>query len=173
MAENSHSSTINLMSREDRRGSGIIKIIKILFKNSAGDIISECSAGQDLIVEMSYVANEELLGNKLVCGIMFKDVYGIPIFNSHNRMNSQQFPRNLGNKGVFHVRLKDLPLPEGKYYIKYALLDAGVTYLDSIDNAASINIVGGTFFSSGELPPSSHGKCLVRASWSAIKTPQG
>jgi hypothetical protein len=42
----------------------------------------------------------------------------------------------------------------------------GSDYLDSISDAAELNVIAGDFFDSGKLPPSSHGVCLVQGTWS-------
>ena len=42
---------------------------------------------------------------------------------------------------------------------------AGDEYLDRIDEAAELTVVEGDFYGSGEVPPLSHGCCLVAAEW--------
>jgi lipopolysaccharide transport system ATP-binding protein len=38
-------------------------------------------------------------------------------------------------------------------------------YLDAMEDAYELTVTGGDFFGSGEVPPATHGCCLVDASW--------
>jgi len=38
-------------------------------------------------------------------------------------------------------------------------------YLDSMSDAAELQIISGKFFESGEVTPASHGFCLVEGRW--------
>jgi lipopolysaccharide transport system ATP-binding protein len=41
----------------------------------------------------------------------------------------------------------------------------GGEYLDAMDDAYELSVTDGDFFGSGEVPPASHGCCLVDARW--------
>ena len=47
---------------------------------------------------------------------------------------------------------------------KYSLMLNG-EYLDAMEDACELTVTGGDFFGSGEVPPATHGCCLVDASW--------
>ena len=89
---------------------------------------------------------------------------GIPVFLHHNRMVGSDFG-NLPHEGSFVCRIKKLPLTSSNYRIGYSIM-IGNEYLDSMSDAAELNVLAGDFFSSGEVPPSSHGFCLVEGNWS-------
>jgi lipopolysaccharide transport system ATP-binding protein len=38
-------------------------------------------------------------------------------------------------------------------------------YLDGMSNASQLSVIDGNFYGSGEVPPVSHGVCLVDAQW--------
>jgi lipopolysaccharide transport system ATP-binding protein len=38
-------------------------------------------------------------------------------------------------------------------------------YLDAMEDAYELTVTDGDFFGSGEVPPATHGCCLVDASW--------
>ena len=43
-------------------------------------------------------------------------------------------------------------------------------YLARIDDASELIIIDGNFYGSGEVPPISHGCCLVDARWELLDT---
>lgn len=46
----------------------------------------------------------------------------------------------------------------------------GNDYLDSISDTAELNVMEGPFFGTCEVPPSSHGFCLVDTQWTLEKS---
>jgi lipopolysaccharide transport system ATP-binding protein len=62
-------------------------------------------------------------------------------------------------------RIYNTPLTPSTYRIIYSIMNGG-DYLDRISDAAEFHVIAGDFFSSGEVPPSSHGFCLLRGRWS-------
>ena len=73
----------------------------------------------------------------------------------------------LPESGAFVCRLQRLPLPRSTYWIGYSVM-ADAEYLDRISDAAELTVVEGDFFGSGEVPPISHGVCLVEGRWRLV-----
>jgi lipopolysaccharide transport system ATP-binding protein len=94
-----------------------------------------------------------------------KTQWDVPVFLHHNRMTGDEFGE-LPNEGSFVCRIRKLPLVPSTYRIGYSIMISGGDYLDSMGDAAELNVIAGDFFGSGEVPPSSHGFCLVEGSWS-------
>ena len=68
------------------------------------------------------------------------------------------------NLNEFSIKIKELPLVAGKYSITYNLIgDEG--YLDGIEDAIELIVESGDFEGYTEIPPSSHGKYLIKADW--------
>jgi len=72
----------------------------------------------------------------------------------------------LPETGLFICSIKKFPLSVSTYRLGYSIMkDNGTVYVDSLSDACSITVVEGDYYGSGETPPSSHGCCLINASW--------
>ena len=100
----------------------------------------------------------------LLLFIIFKTTFDSPVFLQHNRMTGDFFGK-LPQTGSFICHLERLPLPSSTYSIGFSVMSDG-EYLDRIDDAFELTVIEGDFFGSGEVPPISHGVCLVKAKWS-------
>jgi lipopolysaccharide transport system ATP-binding protein len=87
----------------------------------------------------------------------------VPVFLQHSRLTRDEWP-SLPRRGAFVCRIPRLPLPPSSYTITYSLMRGG-EYLDAMEDACELNVTGGDFFGSGEVPPATHGCCLVDARW--------
>jgi lipopolysaccharide transport system ATP-binding protein len=72
---------------------------------------------------------------------------------------------NMACDGSFVCRIYKLPLTTSVYRIGYSIM-VGNDYLDNMSDAAELNVAAGDYYLSGEVPPSSHGFCLVEGHWS-------
>lgn len=81
----------------------------------------------------------------------------------HNRLTQDEFWK-IPPSGAFVCRINRLPLPASTYSLDYSLMLDGV-YLDAMDQATELSVADGDFYGSGEVPPASHGICLVDAQW--------
>jgi lipopolysaccharide transport system ATP-binding protein len=107
---------------------------------------------------------------QVIASIQFKTQWEVPVFLQHNRLTHDEFGP-LPKKGAFVCRLPKLPLPSATYRIAYSIIaDRGYgVYFDAIDDALELTVMDGDFFGSGEVPPPTHGCCLVPASWRVEK----
>jgi lipopolysaccharide transport system ATP-binding protein len=87
----------------------------------------------------------------------------VPVFLQHNRLTRDQW-NALPPKGVFVCRIRRLPLPPSSYRLGFSVMFDD-EYLDRIDDAGELIVTDGDFYGSGEVPPVSHGCCLVDAEW--------
>jgi lipopolysaccharide transport system ATP-binding protein len=58
-------------------------------------------------------------------------------------------------------------LPPATYRFGFSVMCDNV-YLDRIDDASELIVIEGDFYGSGEVPPISHGCCLVDAEWQLL-----
>lgn len=159
--------TASLIERKDRIGSGEIKVIDIEIKDINGNILDNIKSGQDIDIYLHYETKTSYPRNKVLAGLHIKTYSDIPVFLQHNRLTKDEF-NNLPNKGAFVCRINKLPLPQSSYRLGFSIMeDYGLNneYLDSIGNAIEINVIEGDYFGSGEIPPLTHGCCLVPAKW--------
>jgi lipopolysaccharide transport system ATP-binding protein len=155
--------TISLRHRTDRVGSGEVRVVGIEMKDAGGNTVDAFPCGQDAYIYLYYEAQPDSSGRSVIASIACKTALDVPVFLHHNRMTRDDFGE-LPEKGAFVCHLKSLPLPPATYRIAFSIISSG-SYLDYIEDAAELSVIEGDFFGSGEVPPISHGVCLVEGSW--------
>lgn len=149
----------------NRTGSGEVRIVGIEFRDTYGNSIEVAAAGQDLDIYLFFESTDRPVVN-IVPSVMVTTQMGAPVFLQHSRLASKSFSR-LPHSGAFVCRISQLPLPASTYHITYSLIDENGRgrYVDSVEDAAEFVVLEGDYFGSGEVPPVSHGSCLVRGEW--------
>lgn len=94
---------------------------------------------------------------------MVRTYLDVPVFLQHNRLTGDVW-ESLPRKGAFVCRIRRLPLPPASYRLGFGVM-RGDEYLDRIDDASELIVIEGDFYGSGEVPPITHGSCLVDAEW--------
>lgn len=156
---------ISLDDRKDRQGSGEIKIIGFDIRDVSGNSLDVVRSGQDVDIYLFYRSFYNQPVDRVIVSLAVKTQLEIPVFLHHNRLTQQNLSTT-AQEGAFVCRIKKIPLPSSTYFITYSLIRDD-SYLDGVDNACEINVVDGDFFGGGEVPPISHGLCLVEGSWSS------
>ena len=154
---------ISLHGRTDREGSGKLRIIDIEFKDSHGNLIDKAVCGQDINIYLYFKTSPGFRSHKVIASLKFNTHLGVPVFLHHNRLTQDEFG-NLPQNGAFLCSLKKLPLPPSTYCVNYSIMD-DVGYLDAMRDAIELTVINGDFFGSGEVPPITHGVCLVDGKW--------
>jgi lipopolysaccharide transport system ATP-binding protein len=152
----------SLRDRSDRQGTGAVKIVGIEFRDTNKNLLEVVNSGQTIDIYFYFENYQENI-SRVIASLAIKTLLDVPVFLQHNRLTGNEFG-NLPNTGIFIARIYDLPLPSSIYLLSYSLIQDG-TYLDGISNAIDLSVVDGDFFGSGEVPPISHGVCLVKAKW--------
>jgi lipopolysaccharide transport system ATP-binding protein len=146
-----------------RSGTGDLTITGIEFRDESGKTVKTAKSGCSLDLHFKFQRRRGYSNSNVTVGFMVRTALDSPVFLQHNRLTAQNWPA-LPETGTFVCTIKKLPLPPGSYKIGLSVM-AGDQYLDRIDNAAKLDVAGGDFFGTGELPPLSHGVCLVEARW--------
>ncbi|MBR8827042.1 MAG: ABC transporter ATP-binding protein [Gomphosphaeria aponina SAG 52.96 = DSM 107014] len=158
-----NNSMISLVDRQDRIGSGEIKVIGIEIKDDDGNILDLVQSGQSINIYLHYDTKTQVLLSDVIAGISVKTQLEVPVFLQHNRMTQDNFGI-IPHQGSFVCRVNKLPLAPSNYLISYSLMKNG-SYLDALNNVLELSVTAGDFYKSGEVPPISHGVCLVDAQW--------
>jgi lipopolysaccharide transport system ATP-binding protein len=161
--------TLSLRDRADRRGSGSVRVVGIEVRDEDGNILDEAACGQGVDIYLHFETGPGFSNRQVVASLMLKTPLDMPVFLHHNRLTGDQFG-NLPSSGAFVCHLPRLPLPPATYRLAYSIM-AGREYLDSIGDAGELTVVGGDFFGTGEVPPTSHGVCLVDGKWRLVPGP--
>ena len=154
----------SLRHRTDRKGTGEVRVLGIEFRDVEGHTIDSVACGQDFDVVFHFKTLPGFSSSKVLAGFSVSTATGIPVFLHHNRMVGSEFG-NLPHEGSFVCRIRKLPLVPSTYTIGYSIM-LGSDYLDNLSDAVEIDVMTGTFFGTSEVPPSSHGFCLVDGQWS-------
>jgi lipopolysaccharide transport system ATP-binding protein len=157
-----------LADRKDRRGTQDVRVESIEFVDYAGRTIDSAVSGQELGIRLHYKKYDGLDLSKINVGIAVKTPLGIPVFLQHSRLGGYQFGP-LSENGYFEFRIDRLMLPPSSYQITYSLINDGI-YIDGVADAAELLVSEGDYFGTGEVPPISHGVCLVDGEWSVQST---
>jgi lipopolysaccharide transport system ATP-binding protein len=153
----------SLRERADRAGSGEVRVVAIEVRDSAGRTLDVAASGQDVDICLRYEASPGFHSTRVIAGISVRTQFDTPVFLQHNRLTRDEWG-SLPSRGTFVCRIPRLPLPPSSYRITYSLMLNG-EYLDAMEDAYELMVTGGDFFGSGEVPPATHGCCLVDAVW--------
>jgi lipopolysaccharide transport system ATP-binding protein len=153
-------------TRSDRRGTGELRVVNIVFRDVFGHQLDAVRSGQDIDIYLHYeTINMNRKGN-VVASIMVRTQLDVPVFLQHNRLTSNHW-ESIPDRAAFVCRLHRLPLPPAVYRLGFSVLHYN-EYLDAISDAVEMTVREGDFFGSGEVPPISHGCCLVNAKWRIV-----
>lgn len=156
----------DLKMRSDRIGSGEIVITSIEMKDASGKTLYDVMSGQDVDVFFHFERSPDFQKSDVVMGFMVRTQLEVPVFLQHNRLTGKAWDA-LPVKGAFVCRIRRLPLPSANYILGFSLMRGG-EYIDRIDDASEMIVVEGNFYGSGEVPPATHGSCLVDAEWKLL-----
>lgn len=155
-----------IRERTDRKGSGEVRIVGIEFRDMDGHTIDSVASGQDFDIVFHFESLSGFRSSQVIASFIVKTPWDVPVFLHHNRMTGDDFGV-LPNQGAFVCRIRKIPLTPSTYRIGYSIM-IGSDYLDGMSDAAELQIIAGKFFESGEVPPASHGFCLVEGRWSIL-----
>jgi lipopolysaccharide transport system ATP-binding protein len=153
----------SLRDRVDRIGSDQMRVVGVEVKDTQGRALDIVASGQDVDICLHYESSPGFKSSRVIAGICVKTLFDVPVFLQHNRLTGEEWG-SLPARGSFICRILRLPLPPAAYRITYSLMRDG-EYLDAMDDAFELNVTDGDFFGSGEVPPATHGSCLVDAQW--------
>ena len=158
----------DLRERADRSGSGEIRLTAIEVKDTNGNALYNVLSGQDIDVYFHFeTAPNYRQRSHVNVGFMVRTYLDVPVFLQHNRLTGADWG-NLPPAGAFVCRLRRLPLPPANYRFGFSVM-CGDEYLDRIDDVSDLTVIEGDFYGSGEVPPMSHGLCLVDAEWRLLE----
>lgn len=152
-----------LRERVDRSGSGEVRIVGIEVRDTRGNPLDVVSAGSAVDVYLHYEARDGFVPPNVIASLQVRTQFDVPVFLQHNRLTGDAFGRP-PRAGAFVCRVPRLPLPPAAYRLDCSLIADGA-FVDGISDAGTLTVVEGDFFGSGEVPPETHGCCLVDASW--------
>ena len=154
---------MDLSRQADRHGSGEVRVTAIEIRDTRGVHIDAATSGQDIEICFHFETAPGFKKRNVMMGFMVRTYWDVPVFLQHNRLTRDQW-NALPPRGVFVCRIRRLPLPPTSYRLGFSVM-CDDEYLDRIDDAGELIVTDGDFYGSGEVPPVTHGCCLVDAEW--------
>lgn len=155
----------DLLEREDRRGTGAVRIRRIGFRDESGQETGVLTCGRpgEIFFEFETDGRTEFQGVNLNVQVM--TVLDVLVFSQNNTLGGGVF-NILPRRGEFVCRIGKLPLPQGEYRISYDLREKmNFVVLDGCAAAAELSVEAGDFFGHGVLPRGPKAGCYVEAEW--------
>lgn len=158
--------TVSLRERENRKGSGKLRVVGIEFRNPNGTPMAVTGTGTPLEIWFHFENPSGQSFPHAVAAMHVQTTNEVPVFYQQNRLTGNEFGA-LPEKGAFVCFLPRLPLVPGAYMISFTITanTSGGEVLDSVHNAAEWVVEGGDFYGTGILPPSRVGNFVVDARW--------
>jgi lipopolysaccharide transport system ATP-binding protein len=153
----------DLKGRADRTGSGEVRVNAIEIKDPDGNPLYNVMSGQDVDIYFHFERLENYRRSNVIMSFMVRTYLDVPVFLQHNRLTRDDWGA-LPATGAFVCRIRRLPLPPASYRLGLSVM-CDNEYLDRIDDAGELIVIEGDFYGSGEVPPITHGCCLVDAQW--------
>ncbi|MEJ7700933.1 MAG: Wzt carbohydrate-binding domain-containing protein [Pyrinomonadaceae bacterium] len=153
----------NLKGRTDRTGSGEVRVTAVEIKDLDGNPLYNAMSGQDVDIYFHFETLQNYQRSNVIMGFMVRTYFDVPVFLQHNRLTRDSWDA-LPSAGAFICRIRRLPLPPASYRLGLSVM-CDDEYLDRIDDASELNVIEGDFYGTGEVPPMTHGCCLVDAEW--------
>lgn len=155
-----------LQDRTDRLGTGAIRIVRIEFRDEGGQSIATARSGQDLEIWLWYEMPAKQAYPQLGVRIFITNALGVPVFAQSNRLTGTDFV-HVPDAGAFVCRIPRLPLAESTYSLSFRITSetGSGDSLDSLKNAAELQVVSGNYFGQGRVPPARDGFALVDGNW--------
>lgn len=157
-----------LENYQARKGSGEIRFTKIEIRDEYGNVVDTVTSGQNISILLYYKKLTSNPVSRVQVSINVATQLGVPVFMTHNRMTGTDFG-SVPEEGCFVCNIGRLPMPASIYQLSIYLMHnygRGGQFYDIAENAYELTVIDGDFFGTGEVPPISHGVCLVDTQWS-------
>jgi lipopolysaccharide transport system ATP-binding protein len=150
LTELSHTFSVSLAERTDRRGCGEIISRSIEFLDENEKKIEHPMSGQGLIIRLYYKSKEKkIFKNSLVCLDVRKDERFLMLLSTE-LVSTRQL--DLCGDGYIDFIIPELPLSSSTYYLTSFIQTNGIVQ-DWVERAAKMSVVDGDFYGTGRNYP--------------------
>jgi len=157
-----NANSINLSERTDRIGSGAIRFEKIEFHDEYGNHTHALQCGKNGKIRIHFNRKDGQPLNNLHIAIGINDDFGTRITQFNNDVTDQQFKDVTNN--IVQINIFNLPLIKGTYtLVLFSSVNNEIA--DWIQEAGTLEVESGDFFSTGKLPPEGQGVFYIKHSF--------
>jgi lipopolysaccharide transport system ATP-binding protein len=164
LASASGTATIPLADREDRRGSGELRLESVSLLDPEGGELSALRAGDDALLELAYGSAGTAPLRNVRVALALDTVFGQRVTVLDNELAGYSLDR-LPPSGRIRCFLPKCPLVPGRYGLSVYVTVNGVL-ADWIVGAGTIDVAAGDFFATGRTLGAQDGVVALRQSWS-------
>ena len=151
----------DLSEREDREGSGELRITEFFIEDSGGRRLNHPQSGQDCVLCLRYETRRGVVLHDIDVGIAFCDNQGRWLSRLSTYVTNSILSEVSGD-GVFKCHIPRLPLTIGDYGLGFRIAAAG-DVIDYVANAAKFTVAEGDFFGTGL--QETHSPLLILHDW--------
>lgn len=147
----SERSELDLLEREDRIGSGKLKVKSVELLNQNFEELSEVISGEMLIIKVLFVKYEDIDYKKLKVAINFQDENESFVLSFVNDEMNHSFA-NLENQDYFYLKIPKLYLRGASYSLRIMLSENDTnsnSFIDVIEKAIDVNVLPGDIWKTG------------------------
>lgn len=144
-------SEINLIDREDRLGSGKLKVKTVELLNHNLQELNEVISGETLIIKITFVKYHDIDYKKMKVAINFQDENESFILSFINDEMNHSF-ENLENQNFFYLKIPNLYLRSATYSLRIMLSEVDThsnNFIDVIENVIDIDVLPGDIWKTG------------------------
>ena len=156
--------SVTLKDREDRTGTGDIKLTSISMIDEHDDPTFEIMAGSAISFLVCYEAIVDLPVSNLLIVVRIEDTFGRYLFSLSNEFTGTAFDA-LPSTGCIRCNIPTVPLLQGEYTV-YVSLYQYETRFDALENALQFTVHPSDIYGSSRYPkPQKHGPFFVEQYW--------
>jgi lipopolysaccharide transport system ATP-binding protein len=138
-------------------------IRSVTMRDRTGAEADTFPSGVPVTFDIDYSAPPRGVSGQLVMTLLFRNQAGEPMLSCSTAYTSDVLP----DQGVVRCTIPRLPLAAGSYGLDVRC-NRGGGLVDTLPQAAEINVEAGDYFGTGRAAPASQGAFLVDHSWSAL-----
>ena len=161
-----HATSTELVNRNDRQGTGILKFAEIqLLDGQTKQPIGSAASGQDIVIRLVvHIKPGISLGNVLFA-IGLNDMFDNRICHLNNELTNQLANNLNGPLSKVDIAITNLPLNSGLYNLTvFTSINGEIS--DWVQNAFYFSVEGGDFYKSGKTIPGNAGTFLMNYNFS-------
>lgn len=162
MAVAASGKVVQVGQRQDRQGTGGIRIEEVTTCDAKGRPIDNALCGQNISIAVSYRSRNDKPISRLDLHITFYNSVGQFMFNCSSEASGHPFAI-LPPKGQLFCQIPELPLAPGRYVFNLFSTVGGVI-ADWVQQAGSLDVAIGDYFGTGQLK-THDGGFLVKNKW--------
>jgi lipopolysaccharide transport system ATP-binding protein len=161
-------SSAPLAERNDRKGTGKVRLKSLQLVDDDGDLVDHVCTGQpvNMLVEYDGKSIDESRQNDVFINVIFMNEKKQRLFGTPSDIIEAKLPIKNGS-GVYKCRLDRMPLLPGVYtYTLGMMIDNQL--VDKIDDAATIVVLDGDYHGTRQLPTRHFGDVVTSYQWTPV-----